>query len=93
MDPKDAAMLVLMFVVFGAPALALAARLVIRPITDAMDRLGKGVTVTPNVLPDPRVDELEAEVSQLKKEVHRLAEAEAFHRQLLESPKQSELTK
>ena len=85
MDPKDAVLLVLMFIVFGAPALALAARLAIRPILDAIDRFREGVAVSSRV-PDPRVQALEAEVSRLSKEVQRLGEAEAFHRQLLEDP-------
>ena len=85
MDPKDAALLVLMFIVFGAPALALAARLAIRPLLDAIDRFKEGVAVTPR-LPDPRIQALEAEVSRLSKEVKQLTEAEAFHRQLLADP-------
>ncbi len=85
MDLKDAAMLVLMFVVFGAPALALAARLAIRPVLDAIDRFREGVAVSSR-LPDPRVQTLEAEVGRLSKEVQRLSEAEAFHRQLLLNP-------
>ena len=85
MDPKDAALLLLMFIVFGAPALALAARLAIRPILDAIDRLREGVAVSSRG-PDPRVQALEAEVSRLSTEVKRLSESEAFHRQLLESP-------
>ncbi len=84
MDPKDAALLVLMFVVFGAPALALAARLTIRPLLEAIDRF-REVAVTSRT-PDPRVDALQAEVSRLSAEVQRLSESEAFHRQLLEAP-------
>jgi hypothetical protein len=82
MDPKDAAMLILMFIVFGAPALALAARLVIRPILEVMNGIRENVGATSR-LPDPRVDLLQAEVTRLSKEVERLSEAEAFHRQLL----------
>jgi hypothetical protein len=85
MDPKDAAMIVLMFVVFGAPALALAARLAIRPVLDAIDRFQKGVAVSSRA-PDPRVDALQAEVQRLSREVERLSESEAFHRQLLDAP-------
>ena len=84
MDPKDAAMIVLMFVVFGAPALALAARLTIRPVLEAIERFREGVAVSSR-LPDPRVDTLEAEVKRLSVEVERLSESEAFHRQLLET--------
>jgi HAMP domain-containing protein len=85
MDPKDAALLVLMFVVFGAPALALAARLTIRPLLDAIDRFREGVAVSSRT-PDPRVSALEAEVTRLSAEVQRLSESEAFHRQLQEAP-------
>lgn len=85
MDPKDAALLVLMFIVFGAPALALAARLAIRPTLDAIDRLREGVALTSR-LPDPRVEVLEAEVRRLSKEVQRLSESEAFHQQLMAAP-------
>jgi hypothetical protein len=88
MDPKDAALLLLMFIVFGAPALALAARLAIRPILDAIDRLREGVAGSAR-LPDPRVQALEAEVARLSRDVQRLSESEAFHRQLLESPPKS----
>ena len=84
MDPKDAALIVLMFIVFGAPALAVAARLTIRPLLEAIDRFREGVAVSSRV-PDPRVDALEAEVKRLAGEVQRLAESEAFHRQLLET--------
>lgn len=82
METRDAVLLILMFVVFGAPALALAARLAIRPILDAIDRLKEGVTSTSR-LTDPRVEALAAEVNRLAKEVSRLSESEAFHRQLL----------
>ena len=85
MDPKDAALLLLMFIVFGAPALALAARLTIRPLLEAIDRFREGVAVSSRA-PDPRVDVLEAKVASLTEEVKRLSEAEAFHRQLLEKP-------
>lgn len=88
MDPKDAALLLLMFIVFGAPALALAARLAIRPILDAIDRLREGVAGSVR-LPDPRVQALETEVTRLSREVQRLSESEAFHRQLLDTPTKS----
>lgn len=84
MDPKDAALIVLMFIVFGAPALALAARLAIKPILEAIDRFREGVAVSPR-LADPRVDALQGEVNRLSREVERLSESEAFHRQLLET--------
>lgn len=79
---KDAAMLVLMFVVFGATALALAARLAIRPVVDAIVRLRESLSATDPLAPDPRLAALEAEVSRLRFEVRRLSESEAFSRQL-----------
>lgn len=78
---KDAAMLVLMFVVFGVPALALAARLAIRPVLDAIVTL-RDTAGSHHLGPDPRLIELEGEVSRLGHEVARLTEAQAFHRQL-----------
>jgi hypothetical protein len=91
MDPKDAALLLLMFIVFGAPALALTARLAIKPILEAIDRFREGVAVSSR-LPDARVQALEAEVGRLSKEVERLSEAEAFHRQLLPGAGQTPAT-
>jgi hypothetical protein len=77
---KDAVMLGLMFVVFGVPALAIAARIAIRPVLDAVNSF-REVAGRPTT-PDPRLAELEAEVTRLGREVNRLAEAEAFNRQL-----------
>ena len=82
---EDVAMIVLMFVVFGAPALALTIRLTMKPLLETIDRFREGATVSAR-LPDPRVDALEAEVNRLNDEVQRLSEAEAFNRQLLENP-------
>ena len=84
MNAKDGLMIILMFVVFGVPALALAARLVIRPMLDAIDRF-RETTVSARQ-PDPRIAEMEAELSRLSVEVQRLSESEAFHRQLLAAP-------
>ena len=85
---KDAAMLVLMFVVFGVPALALAARLAIRPVLDAVLSLRETAAAQPPAL-EPRVAELEAEVSRLYVEVGRLTEAEAFDRRLIQARSQA----
>ncbi len=79
---KDAAMLVLMFVVFGVPALALAARLAIRPVLDAILQLRASSTANPAV-PDPRIAALETEVSRLGVQVQRLSESDEFNRQLI----------
>lgn len=84
---KDAAMLVLMFVVFGVPALALAARLAIRPVLDAVLSLRETAATHPRAL-ESRLAELEAELSHLYDEVARLTEAEAFDRRLIQARSQ-----
>ena len=81
---KDSAMLVLMFVVFGAPALAIAARLAIRPVLDAIVRLRESSPSNHAHAPDPRLAALEDEVSRLSVEVRRLTESEEFHRRLIQ---------
>jgi hypothetical protein len=83
---RDSVMLLLMFLVFGVPAVAIAARLAIRPVVEAIVRLRE--ISTPALNPkDPRVDLLEAEVTRLSMEVQRLSELESFTRQL-NTPKQ-----
>ncbi len=79
---KDAAMLVLMFIVFGAPALAIAARIAIKPLLEAVSRLRDGSATGNAVHSDTRLAALEAEVTRLQVEVQRLSEVEAFTRQL-----------
>lgn len=82
MNINDAIILFLMFVVFGVTAIALAARLAIRPIVDAIVRLREHSATSVQPAPDPRVAVLEEEVRRLNVQVERLAEAEAFIRQL-----------
>ena len=79
---KDAAMLVLMFIVFGAPALAIAARIAIKPLLEAVVRLRDSSAAGNAVQSDTRLAALEAEVSRLQVEVQRLSEVESFTRQL-----------
>lgn len=79
---KDSVLLVLMFIVFGAPALAISTRIALKPVLEAFVRLrdisAPGAAVDSN----PRLAALESEVSRLQAEVQRLSEAEAFTRQL-----------
>jgi len=77
---KDSAMLILMFLVFGVPAVAIAARIAMRPILDAIKQV-RPHAAAPD---DARVAQLEAEVRRLSGEVKRLAEVESFNRQLQE---------
>jgi hypothetical protein len=84
MDPdtiQDYILLLIMVLVFGVPAVAIAARLAIRPIVDAIVRLREISGPSP-AANDARVAALEAEVSRLGLEVERLTEADTFNRQL-----------
>ncbi len=79
---EDAAGLVFIFVVFGVPALAIGARLALRPIVDAIVRLRESFAPSAALPADPRLHALEAEVGRLRQEVKRLSESETFSRQL-----------
>jgi hypothetical protein len=79
---EDAAGLVFIFIVFGVPALAIGARLALRPIVDAIVRLRESFASPPGLPVDSRVSALEAEVRVLRQEVRRLQESEEFARQL-----------
>jgi hypothetical protein len=83
---RDSVMLVLMFLVFGVPAVAIAARLAIRPVVDAIVRLKEVTAHQAGAGNDERVAALEAEVNRLSTELERLTESETFIRQL-NSPK------
>ena len=78
---QDYAMLVIMLLVFAVPAVALAARVALRPIVDAIVRL-REISGSSPAAHDARVAALEAEVNRLGQEVRRLSEADAFNRQL-----------
>lgn len=83
MDFEDAAFLALMFVVFGVPAVAIAARLAIRPIVEAIVRLREVFVVAPGAAPsEQRLARLEAEIEALRAAVASLSEEAAFDRQL-----------
>jgi plasmid replication initiation protein len=87
MDPKDAAMLFLMFIVFGVPVLALTARMVLKPIVEAIVRLRESsgsARVTDSVA--NRVLELEDEVRQLRASVTSLEQTVDFQQKLLTAP-------
>ena len=62
---------------------AVSARLALRPIADAIVRIGQafpGPGVTPPS--NARVAELERQVAELSEQVHRLEQVEHFHREL-----------
>ena len=79
---KDAVMLFIMLLVFGVPAIAIAARLAIRPIVEAIVRLKEISAPAAPMLSNARVEALEAEVNRLSMEVQRLNEVDTFNRQL-----------
>ena len=79
---RDSVMLVLMFIVFGVPALAISTRIALKPVIEALVRLRDISAARGAVDSDPRLAALESEVSRLQAEVQRLSESEAFIHQL-----------
>lgn len=87
MDPKDAVLLLIMFIVFAVPALALTARMVLKPIVDAIVRLREtsGAARVSDAVAN-RVLELEDEVRQLRASVTTLEQTVDFQQKLLSAP-------
>jgi hypothetical protein len=81
---RDSVMLVLMFIVFGVPALAIPTRIALKPVIEALVRLRDISAARGAVDSDQRVAALESEVGRLQAEVQRLSESEAFTRQLIQ---------
>ena len=84
MRPQDAFLLLLMFICFGVPALAITARLIMKPMVDSIIRLREHVG-TDRVV-ERRVLELEDELAQLRESVSELKETVTFQQQLLAGP-------
>ena len=85
MDPSEIAAMVAAFVIVGVPVLGITARLVVRPIVDALVRLqeaGLMGTSQQQQLEQRQIVELQEEVQTLRRAVERLTEAESFNRQL-----------
>jgi TolA-binding protein len=63
---------------------AVSARIALRPITDAIIRLGQAFPGASNALApgDRRVAQLERQVAELSEQVQRLEQVEQFHREL-----------
>ncbi len=84
MEIDDIIGFVFLFLIVVVPVLGVTARLALKPIVDALIRLRENFAPNPGgVLVERRVLELEEELRQVRAEVRRLAEAEAFHRELL----------
>jgi hypothetical protein len=80
-------------IVLGIPLVGITARMVIKPLVEALVRLREaGVTTgaQQQILTDRRMTELQEEVASLRQNVERLMEAESFNRQLGAGQKTSE---
>jgi hypothetical protein len=84
MRPQDAFMLLLMFICFGVPALAITARLIMKPMVDSIIRLRESTGASGVV--ERKVLELEDELSQLRASFAELEETVAFQQKLLTGP-------
>lgn len=76
----------LVAVILGIPAVAISARLALRPMVEAIVRLREAFAASgqaPRIVSlEAQVSELRGETQRLRAEVQRLAQAEEFHRQL-----------
>ena len=87
MEPKEAVLLLIMFIVFAVPALAITARMVLKPIVDAIVRLREsGGTQRLSDAVANRVLELEDEVRSLRASVTTLEQTVDFQQKLLAAP-------
>lgn len=87
MEIDDIIGFIFLFLIVVVPLLGLTARLAIKPMVDAIVRLRESFAQgAGGVLAERRVLELEDEVRQLRAEVRRLSDAEAFQRELLAPP-------
>ena len=85
MEPSEIAAMVAAFVIVGVPVLGITARLVVRPIVDALVRLQEAGLMGASqqqANEQKQIVELREEVQSLRRTVERLAEAESFTRQL-----------
>lgn len=83
MDIGDLSGLIVVICLVAVPALALSARIALRPIVEAILRVREAFASGPGAAAvERRVVELEAALEQLRAEVHRLARAQEFHEQL-----------
>ena len=74
------------FMVVGVPVLGLTARFALKPIVESIVRLREAFLQTPESAGSgAHVRRLEEEVSELREQVRRLADAAEFDRKLLES--------
>ncbi len=82
MSPDDVLIFILVFLIVAVPILGLTARLALKPIVDAIVRLRETFADSSGGSTERRMRALEEELRQVRAELQRLAEAEAFHRKL-----------
>jgi hypothetical protein len=87
MDSHDIANVAFAAIIVGIPLLGITARLVLKPVVDALIRLREagmisGVAQQQQVLADRRLTDMQEEIHNLQQSMRRLVEAEAFNRQL-----------
>jgi hypothetical protein len=86
MDPKDAALLAIMAIVFGVPAIGISVRFALKPIVDSIIRLRESTAAVNDGAVERRVLQLQDEVAQLRASVSDLEETVAFQQKLLAAP-------
>ncbi len=82
MDPKDILPWIFGIIVLGVPACAVGARIAARPILEGLARLRETSHPATPPGPDPRVDQLQAEVAGLRERLDRLSAVEDFYAEL-----------
>jgi hypothetical protein len=92
MEPKDIAVLSVIFCVVCVPVLAITARLALKPIVDAIVRLRESSgTLQLSDGAAGRMMEMEGEIRRLQSSVSRLEETVDFQQKLLASPEPAAL--
>ena len=86
MDPKDAALLAIMAIVFGVPAIGISVRFALKPIVDSIIRLRESTASLGDGAVERRVLQLQDEVAQLRATVSDLEETVSFQQKLLAAP-------
>jgi hypothetical protein len=86
MESKDAALLAIMAIVFGVPAIGISVRMALKPIVDSIIRLRESTGAVNDGAVERRVLQLQDEVAQLRASVSDLEETVSFQQKLLAAP-------
>lgn len=92
MDTDDVVKFMVIFSVVVLPAIAITARFALKPIVDAILRLKEGGVIPTENAGTLRevvaeLQQLRAEVAEVKGEMERLRDVESFHAALREAPR------